>query len=993
MAPKKIYVPSGEYAELLCTLNSEEGLTSNCTARNVAFYQWDEPVDFGSMLILNGTTKKLHKKHNTTESVYTYTCVIEAVECLSANWTSNQRRKNYYLESFGNPKIYISQATVIVGTVPRNATQFSCQLHEFSILKCQWWLNNTPSTTDYGLSFCTTHESEARCAEISCVTECLYRPDMQINFSDGKNNCDYESELVGQSVSKKHLWECNITSLPTSQQSFQNLELKLIGNNTFGNTTQIFSIGHIRPLAANLTQVTRTSTSIYVKWFIVEMRFFVPTMQFKTEYRWDESSKWLNQSYSLRELETESNEYVLLNVTDLIPNKNVAVRIFAKAELGNEDKFWSEPVQKIFRTSACRPYRPPKVDVGSFEIQRVSDRRHVFVYWQPLSEDEYNGDNFHYEVEAFKHNDPNRRHLLKPNLLGNSYARFDLDSDAYTILISSANAEGRSDSASEVRVPDEKNQVSVFAYLGSMQEDIRSTGNQMYRWIFSDNTRNTAINNFTVFQCANETTVQSRKSFVCEGQLSWGNAEDVKHTPLINLNKNFSWFAVSANTNPWSSGMQRYSCNEESAEEISIQIDFIGPTFINMSWYLHCAIYENTEKYFLKLFYCTLELNSTDNGSCTSGKPASVALNLHTRNYQLNHLSFYTTYRINMRLLKISNTLSAPESYSEEVTTKEGPPDITGVKINVSEVTNSTANLTWDKPKKVNGILRYYQINYGSEQINHTSNETRFLLRNLNPYTGYNVTLKTCTVECSVEITSEPFMTKIGPPGDITLEKEVRQKTATFRWQKPQIPGGPQPTYEFIQIVKDNKHNHLLSLSNPVGPSETTLEPDCSNDTIIYEFQVRAVNKYKHPQRNFTKYYYGPWSNSEAIDCSLAELASTSTLPLLVGIFICLLILLFLGSFQAYISYENYLKPKIKAMKDINIHIPRLYKLPLNVCKSNDDEDDGSDHQVPNFSQIDQFPSDVTTCPADDEDDGSDHQVPNFSQIEQFPSDVTTCPA
>ncbi len=943
LVQKKMDIQPEEYIELFCTLNITEEMLSNCTAENLAFYQEDRLVHFSNMSMLNRTTKQLRVKPNMTGLYYRYFCILEP-KCLSANWISNgTSMMQPFMEWDENPKLYISHKDVSVDTVPKNVTDFSCKLHEFSKLKCQWWLENAPFTTSYELSFCTTNRSEARCANISCTLDCSYK---NVNYllGGGWTYCNGGVKLRGKSVFKKHQWECNLTSLPNSQQTFQNLELKLIGKNDYGNTTQIFPVAHIQPRVANLTEEAKTSTSICIKLFIAGMRFFFPTMQFKVEYRWTESTQWRNQSL-FSALITESNEYVLVNVTDLPPNKNVTVRISAKAE-ENEDKFWSEPVQKIFRTNACRPYRPPEADVGSFEIQRVSDGRHVFVYWQPLSEDEFNGDNFHYEVEAFKHSDPNRRHLFEPNLLKNSYARFDMDSDAYSILIFSANKEGRSDFASEVRVPDEKNHVSVFKYIGIKILFIKSP--KLYFRVLSNNVSNKTLKNFTVFQCNTETR-RSNVPFACDRQLSWKQVKADQHE--LSINETRFWFAVSANMDQWSSGMQRESCMEKPTNEITVQIDFTGPTYINMSWYLHCGIYENPSNYFLKLYYCNaLEQNSAE--SCASKNPPSKTIPLNTTNYQLKDLSFYTTYLIGIWLLRKSHPQLSTAPYSKQVTTKEGPPDVTGVKINISEVSNTAANLTWDKPKKINGILRYYQINYSSEQINHTSNETRFALNHasnethftltdLKPYTWYKVTLKACTVHCSVEITSEQFMTKIGSPSSVTLEKQVRDTTITFHWQKPQIPNGPEPTYELIQIVKDNKKNQLWNQSFPSSSFDKTLEFNCTNDTIIYEFKVRAINEDRSPERNII--HQGPWSIPEVIDCSIYGLNSR----VLVYIFISLLFLLFLGLFQTYVSYKNYFKPKIEAMKDISIHIPRLYKLPIDLSNSNKDKDRGSNSPCP----------------------------------------------
>lgn len=44
------------------------------------------------------------------------------------------------------------------------------------------------------------------------------------------------------------------------------------------------------------------------------------------------------------------------------------------------------------------PGTAPKTDIGSFEVAGTLNSRDIYVYWQQIPEDLYNGDNFEYRV-------------------------------------------------------------------------------------------------------------------------------------------------------------------------------------------------------------------------------------------------------------------------------------------------------------------------------------------------------------------------------------------------------------------------------------------------------------------------------------------------------------------------------------------------------------------------------------------------------------------
>lgn len=76
--------------------------------------------------------------------------------------------------------------------------------------------------------------------------------------------------------------------------------------------------------------------------------------------------------------------------------------------------------------------------------------------------------------------------------------------------------------------------------------------------------------------------------------------------------------------------------------------------------------------------------------------------------------------------------------------------------LNVTAISvNSTSILvTWEQPASPNGILRFYQVTYVSDQpgavpttVNTTDNSTSLVIDNLEPFTNYSVNIVGVTVD------------------------------------------------------------------------------------------------------------------------------------------------------------------------------------------------------------------------------------------------------
>ena len=104
----------------------------------------------------------------------------------------------------------------------------------------------------------------------------------------------------------------------------------------------------------------------------------------------------------------QSHDYVCFyNLTGLeYANYLYDIRVFIKTENAS-DAFWSPPAFQVKRTAPAIPPKPPRTDVGSFEVAYHMPSKDVTLYWQTLPENLHSGANFTYKIVQVLRN--NRR--------------------------------------------------------------------------------------------------------------------------------------------------------------------------------------------------------------------------------------------------------------------------------------------------------------------------------------------------------------------------------------------------------------------------------------------------------------------------------------------------------------------------------------------------------------------------------------------------------
>uniref|UniRef100_A0A3B4EJR2 Protein tyrosine phosphatase receptor type Q n=1 Tax=Pygocentrus nattereri TaxID=42514 RepID=A0A3B4EJR2_PYGNA len=182
-------------------------------------------------------------------------------------------------------------------------------------------------------------------------------------------------------------------------------------------------------------------------------------------------------------------------------------------------------------------------------------------------------------------------------------------------------------------------------------------------------------------------------------------------------------------------------------------------------------------------------------------------LNLHSHEAQqkltnatsivLIGLNKYTQYKL--RVAASTAVGESPLSAEDDVyvLTPEDVPDSPPHDLAVVNTTSSTATIIWTPPDKPNGIIRQYEVFYGNATYHHIVNSTvpSITLRNLKPYTYYNVTVRAYTQLGHGDQTSETLQMLSGedvpgsPPYGLGYES-ISSSEVNVSWSAPVVPNG-----------------------------------------------------------------------------------------------------------------------------------------------------------------------------------------------------------
>ncbi|XP_017766074.1 PREDICTED: cytokine receptor isoform X2 [Eufriesea mexicana] len=763
---------------------------------------------------------------------------------------------------------------VVVGFTPQEPHNFSCVSHNWENITCSWEPAQNYVTTTFKLVFKLPGRAGGRK---------LYP-------------CPQKNEKLTTC-----LWDTSTS--PIYRQPYEYYTFILNVHNVLGNasfTYKFHHFAHVIPAKpANLSVINKTSDSALLHWSVpFPMQNFPPGLHHRITYQnqWDHQKTWQVINI-VNDIHMYKRYY---NLTGLeYANTVYDVRVFMKSSVATGEDRWSQFSDVTFRTPPRLPGRPPKTDIGSFEIAENSAGRDVYLYWQPIPQYLENGDNFKYEVDHVEEN--GRKLSLVPNETTRTYAKFKgISFNNYRFEIVSTNIVGTNKERAKIfvpsqyEIPHEPIAFTKIAFDGGL-----------YELSWKPPIMNTKITNYTIFWCDNERD----RPYQCTGYLDWVHVS--KNTTIYNMTVPDSdkvyQFAISANTNKGSSGMVWASCtvihNKVVGKMKSVWINRIGSDFIEVGWKLDCSDRIGIVEGF-NIYYCPIV--SPYNLNCKGPKlNTTIKADPHIIHGIVNNLKPYTTYMLAVAVLtKSGEGLHSDPLYN---TTLEAAPTTPPQDIKIINVTNTTMYITWKPPDAMNGVLRYYEVYYNRhaqkvEEANHV--ELKYLL----PYTNYNISVAACTVSCSVKSPIIQRTTKVGIPGEINLPvvRFMNSSQVFVIWNKPQYPAGHLNYYEIFSSDGEIQNSTRTEAQLPI--------PDCK--TIgrerLYQFRVRAVNIASN-----NEHLRGPWSEAGEGNCySDGPSFSVWVIIWVIGGVSIVAILLCL----AHISKRMWLK--CKAMQDVGVKLP-----------------------------------------------------------------------
>ncbi|XKL60371.1 hypothetical protein PGB90_001387 [Kerria lacca] len=887
-----IVLQVGTPLEIFCILNLNETQSAN----NIVFYRNNDLIDQRYVTVINSTTSRLYIE-NITESNDWFYCKLRQIDTSTKEYEPSSLETSNQIDS---NDVTVCMNTVAVGSPPKEVENFTCISKNWELLNCSWSVPENFVPTNYSVSY-------------------------QFLVRSGRNKkfpCSNDTDV------KLHYCVWTMKSSVPYRRNFEYLRMIVEGVNQFNKSEQKFWFHHyayIIPDAPVLEMVNKTSSSIYLKWNIEPFDTYDNGLKYNIQYTWLKNLNWVESIYDSRNL-TSQKGFVYLNVTGL-PYGNMLYdfRVYMKTAAAFNNTGWSAPGHNIFRTVSCPPYKSPKTDVGSFEIALNSaTSRTVYLYFEPLQSLEYNGDDFNYMFVALEGDNENNQREVNLTALStaSSYAEFNISSNSYHFYLKSINKEGAAPNASIIRVPRYDNVVKHCSTFTKMDY---GNGDYELSWEPPMDLNIDRIVSYTIFSCESH----NERPYQCGGYLKW------KHFPPYVTKYNYTvdnkstgyQFAISVNTLNSSSGMLWASCTVwygKVGVVSSIRLESTDSFSINIEWKLECTDKGSIVEGY-RIFYCVIStMNSTE---CEEAEQhVDLFGGIHKTSAQINNLKPYTHYKMSVMILT-KNNRTGRRSSDVTTRTKDGPADVSNVEIKVTNVTNISAVVSWNKPRKMNGMLQYYLIDYNGEIMNVSVSTTKAFLSSLHSYHLYQVAIRACSLVCSASSNVTTFRTKIGVPGIvINPEARVEDSQAKITWKAPSVLSGPNPIYEVVF----QKGGIDMPPIETKDTSAIMPMPECEVEKpkSLYVFKIRAKNV-----NNYTV-HAGDWSPALTLSCSTVE-------SLVWKVLACIFIPLALAVVFVYCGKSG--RYKCNRMKSVPVALPTKFTITStfpNDCKELNDRND-----------------------------------------------------
>lgn len=858
-----IYVRVGEDLEIYCMLNSSHPQAHSKNSSHLLFFNSTDsvhkPVSSKYVTIVNDTTIRLH---------------ISKVQ---------KSKSTFYCKMRSEPSsdILICLNTVFIDTPPQEITNFSCVSHNWQNLTCSWRKPHNYITTTYELGYKPGEAPRGK-----------YLPCPANTTTDTSCSWSFETDPVYRNLVKEYIF-------------------KFRGSNQFGNITQrdikFMHYEHVIPSPARNLQVYNISVnSVQISWQpVYPIQDFPGGLVHRVEYMWDRGKEWKQVNTSNVILKSGDPTLLIDNLE--YPNTAYDVRVYMRSGKAKDANSWSAPSYKNFRTLPTKPQKPPKVDIGSFQVVKSrEERRDFYIYWQALSEREFNGGSFTYLFYWVTSN--GEEILVKPSEQTYTYAKFvDYTNDEIQFRIYSSNNEGRS-SPSEIKVP---------AQASLLKEPLSFTkiayDKQLYElsWILPP--RNDYFPfYYTLFWCSSKRD----RPFQCDGFLNWTtiSGDSIAQNVTVPTDEIYQ-FAISKNSvDGRSSGMVWSTCTvikNNFTRMNNVYIRNLDSHSIVVAWQLECSDRVGVIRGFV-VYYCPVWYGTFD---CKEPELNVTVNDMSATGFNVTHLRAYTLYKLKVAVLTADGpgepSLNLLNSTLASAPSK--PPQI----INITDVSNISATFVWKKPSEEerNGKIMCYEYCLNSTICGTVSDksglEQNVSITDLEPSTVYVLTMRAYTNAWSDRSAGVTFETAIGRPNAMA-NISLAYKNDSFthvEWGPPKKPGGPLSGYQML-IIYDIDKAQLVDQTcsrqdDCFADVKLDTRLDCKNN-IRPTLQMRAFNLVLDKGKNVT--FFGNWSDAHFLPC-------VTYVDVTLTIVLALLFCMFSISFLYYLGpklYEVYQKrPKV----------------------------------------------------------------------------------
>ncbi|XP_030748667.1 cytokine receptor isoform X2 [Sitophilus oryzae] len=827
----------GEDLNLWCVLHQDKAATYLENASSLMKFTYEKQAQISE--IVNSTTIKLHIEKHPLTTATGYTCEING-ETVCYN-------------------------VVIVGTKPKEVMDFDCVGRNYENFTCSWTAPENYVKTEYFLEYYIPQRPQR--TAIGCP---------KIEQDKDKYSCTWSFYTKPQYRHSNPIFEFNLTA-----------------SNVFGKRTlnkTIVQYSRIIPNPpVNLTATAISPNSIKLSWAIpVLIRSFPPGLDFRVSYWEKHSGKWTTLYNSSNTHKPPSVEYTLEN----LPYAHCLydIRVALKSNNATGEFYWSNNSTVAFYSQSKLPDRPPKTNIGGFEVEG----RNIIIYWQKLPQYEENGSNFTYHIEV--DGDPS----IKAKKILSTNARFEkMENRNYTFKIWSKNEIGYSKTYSVVSVP------ATYYFLKPALNLVKVfKGNGIYELEWSDPAPEKSTN-YTIFWS--------------DGNINWTTVDKGISNKVLSLSsdnntdsgKDSYSLALSVNGHETSSGLTWAECTPlpgTGSKLREVYVKDVSSRSILVAWSLKC--YKKANLLGINIIYCKTEQFSNTTACQNDTIRSTNITKPGAETGLITGLTPYTRYKIQVKPI----LYDLETYYSDEMvnSTFEGEPTEPR-NLKVIGVTNSSITIEFQKPEEENGYIREYNISIfpGMSPIRVPPEPKKEIyqttIEKLTPSTNYTIRVEACTVKCSTQSIIQTA-TENGRPNIVPKPfAQYDNSSVLLSWHKP-TPD--QAKVDFYEIWIGTNKNDEPSSKGQIYKTfslqyNTSMCKDDEKLKTIY-VMIRGVNMLAD------KRLEGPWSEKMLWPCNTTS-ETWVVITIIAAIFI-------FGGLMVYLGKK--LWGHISLMRNVTVKLP-----------------------------------------------------------------------